>query len=64
MEYVEHGDLVSLLGEETKLRETDAQTIAKQILKGLETMHEHNICHRDVKPDVRSSLSMERSGVG
>ncbi|KAH0603167.1 uncharacterized protein H6S33_008171 [Morchella sextelata] len=57
MEYVEDGDLVSLLGEETKLRETDAQTIAKQILKGLETMHEHKICHRGVKPDNILAIS-------
>ncbi|RPB06608.1 kinase-like protein [Morchella conica CCBAS932] len=54
MEYIEKGDLMSLL-KDNKLTEMDARTIAKQILEGLQTMHQNHICHRDVKPDVRPS---------
>lgn len=62
MEYIEKGDLMSLL-KDNKLTEMDARTIAKQILGGLQTMHQNHICHRDVKPDVRPSVDRARLGV-
>ncbi len=55
MEYIELGDLeknVQLYSG--KLPEVEAQSIAEQILSGLEIMHTASFAHRDLKPQVKS----------
>ncbi|KAG0643278.1 kinase-like domain-containing protein [Tuber brumale] len=48
MEYLEEGDLTKHIG--TPLRQETVRNISKQILEGLEVMHEQGIAHRDLKP--------------
>lgn len=51
MEYIEHGDLGKYIAEyKTKV---EAREITSQILEGLVILHERQICHRDLKPQVR-----------
>lgn len=51
MEYIEHGDLGKYIAEyKTKV---EAREITSQILEGLVVLHEREICHRDLKPQVR-----------
>lgn len=52
MEFLEHGDLEQYLktfGVEAK---KDAAEITRQLLEGLVVLHERQICHRDLKPQV------------
>ncbi|OIW35483.1 hypothetical protein CONLIGDRAFT_566140 [Coniochaeta ligniaria NRRL 30616] len=51
MEYVPGGDLGSLIQKERPLNEDAVRTMATQLLGALGYLHEHNITHRDVKPD-------------
>lgn len=51
MEYIPGGDLMALIKQRT-LTEDDATNITRQLLTGLEIMHENRICHRDLKPEV------------
>jgi len=53
MEYLEEGDLTMHIG--TPLSQETVQNISKQILEGLQVMHQHGIAHRDLKPAVWSS---------
>lgn len=50
MEYFALGDLRSHLVENGPFKEVDVKFISKQILRGLEYMHERNFVHRDLKP--------------
>lgn len=50
MEYFALGDLQSHLVDNGPLNETDAKFISKQVLRGLEFMHEEGFVHRDLKP--------------
>lgn len=54
MEYFSLGDLYQHLS--TELSESDVRTITKQILEGLDQMHEHGFTHRDLKPQVGLTL--------
>lgn len=50
MEYFENGDLQKYLTQ--PLPETEAKTIASQVLEGLKFMHDNGFVHRDLKPGV------------
>ena len=50
MEYLEEGDLTKNIG--TPLPQETVQNISKQILEGLQVMHQQGIAHRDLKPAV------------
>ena len=52
MEYLEEGDLTNHM--DTPLPQGTVQNISKQILEGLEVMHQQGIAHRDLKPAVWS----------
>jgi serine/threonine protein kinase len=49
--YCSTGDLGKLLLEETRLPEAQALPILKQIVAGMQYLHENQISHRDLKPD-------------
>lgn len=52
MEYVAHGDLYQYMTSNTTQVKTEATAITPQILAGLVVLHEREICHRDLKPQV------------
>ncbi|CUS11456.1 unnamed protein product, partial [Tuber aestivum] len=56
MEYLEGGDLTKNIG--TPLPEETVRTISKQILEGLEVMHQQGMAHRDIKPENIFVVSM------
>lgn len=48
-----YGDLDSFIhNNDAPIVESDTKTITKQLLEGLKIMHEHEFCHRDLKPKV------------
>ena len=51
MEYICAGDLLSYIKKRSKLTETVAKFIFKQIILALQYIHSHNIVHRDIKLD-------------
>jgi serine/threonine protein kinase len=51
MEYVCCGDLLSFVRKRSKLNETTAKFIFRQIIEALQIIHSHNIVHRDIKLD-------------
>ena len=51
MEYICAGDLLSYIKKRTKLTETVAKFIFKQIILSLKYIHNNNIVHRDIKLD-------------
>lgn len=52
MEYIEHGDLENFLEKFGAQGQSNAKEISAQILEGLAFLHEREICHRDLKPQV------------
>ncbi|KAG0643276.1 kinase-like domain-containing protein, partial [Tuber brumale] len=56
MEYLEEGDLTKHIG--TPLPQETVRSISKQILEGLEVMHQQGITHRDIKPTNIFVVSM------
>lgn len=52
MEYIEYGDLSKYIHDQERKARTEAKAITRQILEGLEVLHEKEICHRDLKPQV------------
>lgn len=42
--------LGGLLRKEKSLKEVDAKKYFKQILQGVQYIHEKGVCHRDLKP--------------
>lgn len=48
MEYFELGDLEKFITP--KLTENDAKVIGRQLLKGVQFLHNHYLAHRDLKP--------------
>ncbi len=51
MEYVSCGDLLSFVRKRSKLTETIAKFIFKQIMEGLSFIHSQGVVHRDIKLD-------------
>lgn len=51
MEFMDGGDLTSLLQSKQKLSWVFRRHIAYNIAKGIAYLHEHNLAHRDLKPD-------------
>lgn len=51
MEFVPHGDLATLIGDNRPLKEDIVQQMASQMLSALAYLHANNITHRDVKPE-------------
>lgn len=52
MEYVVHGDLSQYMTDYSVKARSEAQVITSQILEGLVVLHQREICHRDLKPQV------------
>lgn len=51
MEYIEGGDLSEYMTDHETAK-SNAAEITKQILEGIQVLHEEGICHRDLKPHV------------
>lgn len=51
MEYINEGDLSGYMADH-ELAKSNAAEITKQILEGLQVLHDEGICHRDLKPQV------------
>ncbi|KAJ2968550.1 hypothetical protein NUW58_g10198 [Xylaria curta] len=51
MEYCSGGDLYSLVLTAGKLEVTEADCYFKQMMRGVEYMHEMGVAHRDLKPE-------------
>lgn len=51
MEYISCGDLLSYVRRRTRIPETIAKFIFKQIIEGIQYIHSKNIIHRDIKLD-------------
>lgn len=52
MEYIANGDLGRYIKENRAKAKADGRAITEQILRGLVVLHEREICHRDLKPQV------------
>ncbi|KAI5967184.1 HSL1 [Candida margitis] len=51
LEYIEGGELFDYLIKKGKLQEYEAVNYFKQIINGINYLHQFNICHRDLKPE-------------
>ncbi|KAK7750973.1 serine/threonine-protein kinase HAL4/sat4 [Diatrype stigma] len=51
MEYCSGGDLYTLILTATKLEVVEADCFFKQMMRGVEYMHEMGVAHRDLKPE-------------
>lgn len=56
MEYIDRGDLSGYIKHQGSKASSQAKQIASQLLEGLVVLHARGICHRDLKPQVRSPL--------
>lgn len=63
MEYIEHGDLGQYIEKSWPQAKAEAKEITVQILEGLEVLHEREICHRDLKPQVSPHFIIEGWGI-
>ncbi|KAI8649747.1 HAL protein kinase [Fusarium keratoplasticum] len=59
MEYCEGGDLFTLVHSSGKLETQEADCFFKQLMRGVEYMHEMGVVHRDLKPE---NLLLTRHG--
>ncbi len=50
-EYVEGMSLNEFMEQNKKLNKKQVRSIAQQILSAMDTLHKHEIIHRDIKPD-------------
>lgn len=51
LEYIEGGELFDYLIKRGRLQEYEAIGYFKQIINGINYLHQFNICHRDLKPE-------------
>lgn len=51
-EYIAHGDLYQYMTSNVEKVKKEAKVITPQILAGLVVLHQREICHRDLKPQV------------
>ena len=51
LEYIEGGELFDYLIKRGRLQEFEAINYFKQIINGINYLHQFNICHRDLKPE-------------
>lgn len=61
MEYIAHGDLYEYITENPEKAKAEVQIITAQILAGLAVLHQREICHRDLKPQVEPNREFDRS---
>lgn len=61
MELIPHGDLDQYIAGQAK-PEPVARQVTAQVLAGLEVMHNIGLTHRDLKPQVRSQLTLVVAG--
>jgi serine/threonine protein kinase len=59
MNYFPHGDLQTYIQDRPPLAEPDAQTIISQVSRGLSIMHNGDIVHRDIKPQVSRGSAID-----
>lgn len=53
---MEFGDLARHMKEYGAKVKVEAKQITTQVLEGLAALHKRDICHRDLKPQVRKAL--------
>lgn len=58
LEFVGGGELFDKIANEGKLPEEKARFYFRQLVDGLEHCHNNGICHRDLKPEVRRTLTV------
>jgi len=51
MEYASGGELFSKLKPDVGLSELEAQNYFRQLLEGVNYLHQNSFCHRDIKPE-------------
>jgi serine/threonine protein kinase len=54
LEFVGGGELFDKIANEGKLPEEKARFYFKQLVEGLSHCHNNGVCHRDLKPEVRT----------
>lgn len=59
MEYMAHGDLTQYIIDHPTEAKAEARDITWQILNGLVVLHKREICHRDLKPQVRRTPTFD-----
>eukprot|EP01084_Bolivina_argentea_P202092 345353_1 len=69
LEYLPGGELFDILYYTSALTETIARTYFKQLIEGMEAIHEAGICHRNIKPqnlllDANFQLKIADFGLG
>ena len=61
MEYITIGDMSKTFESGYQWNESDTKVVIKQLLQGLAVMHQEGITHRDLKPEVCTSLALDTS---